>query len=110
MFYCGLRPALDYGIITAGHTFEDYAVPQSHPIAIPASLCPTIPPGPARTPATGLLLQGNRLEADDEVRPTAVRLPPRSLQTPRPILRMDLQGQWQDRQCEAQPASSPALS
>src|SRR5450756_1903468 len=59
---------------------------------------PTLPPGPASTPPTGLFPEGNRLEANDEVRPTAVCLPPRSCPASRPLLRMDLQGQGQDGQ------------
>src|ERR1035438_3475123 len=59
---------------------------------------------------TGLFPEGDRLEAHDEVRPTAMRLPPRSFPASRPLLRMDLQSPGQDGQREAQLASRPALS
>src|SRR6266496_2997272 len=71
---------------------------------------PTLPPSPGRTPPTGLFSQGDRLETNDEVRPTAVCLPPRSYPASRPVLRMDLQGQGQDGQRQAQRASRSALS
>src|ERR1039457_2013016 len=71
---------------------------------------PTLPPGPARTPPTGLFPEGDRLEANDEVRPAAVWLSSRPCPASCPLLRMDVQGQGQDRQREAQPASRPALS
>src|ERR1019366_3306716 len=48
--------------------------------------------------------------AHDEVRPTAMRLPPRSFPASRPLLRMDLQSPGQDGKREAQLASRPALS
>jgi len=56
--------------------------------------------GPARTPRAGLFPEGYRLKANDEVRPSAMRLPPRSGPATRPLLRMDLQGKRQDRQRE----------
>src|ERR1039457_4854038 len=73
-------------------------------------LSATLPSSPARTPTTGLFPEGDRLEAHDEVRPTAMRLPPRSFPASRPLLRMDLQSPGQDGQREAQLASRPALS
>src|ERR1017187_9531999 len=69
-----------------------------------------LPSSPARTPTTGLFPEGDRLEAHDEVRPTAMRLPPRSFPASRPLLRMDLQSPGRDGQREAQLASRPALS
>src|SRR3989442_1006031 len=54
--------------------------------------------------------EGNRIETNDEVRSSAVRLPPRSHPTSRPLFRMDLQGQRQDHQRQAQPPSSAPLS
>src|ERR1039457_5278659 len=111
MFY---RFRLLYGINTAGNGIciirIDHAPAQSSPPAPSRRPGPTLPPGPARTPPTGLLFEGDRLEADDEVRPAAVRLPPRPFPASWPLLRVDLQGQGQDGQREAQPASRPALS
>src|ERR1017187_4309653 len=106
-----------YGLKTVG--FEsarirviciNHARAQTTPPGPPQRHRATLPPGPAKPPSTGLLPERHRLEAHDEVRSTAVRLPPRSFPASRPLLRMDLQGQRQDGQREAQPASRPALS
>src|SRR5712671_3465512 len=88
----------------------DHVRAQSTPPGHLWRLRPTLPPSPARTAPTGLFPEGDRLEANDEVRPTAVCLPPRPVPTSRPLLRMDLQSQGQDGQREAQRASRPALS
>ena len=71
---------------------------------------PSFPPGSARTPPTGVFPQGDRLEAHDEVWPAELRLPSGRFPASWPLLRMDLQGQGQNRQREAQPASRAALS
>src|SRR5271165_6704626 len=103
-----------YGTTTVGKRIciicIKHARAQSIPPGPPRHYRASVPPGPAGTPTTGLFPEGDRLEAHDEVRPPAVRLPPRSFPASRPLLRMDLQGQGQDGQREAQPASRPALS
>src|SRR5207247_9348654 len=71
---------------------------------------PALRSGSSGTSPTGVFSQGDRIEANDEVRPTQLRLPPGSLPAPWPLLRMDLQGPRQDCPREAQPASRPALS
>ena len=71
---------------------------------------PALSPGSARTPPTGVFLEGDRLETNDEVRPPQLRLPAGCFPSSRPLFRMDLQGQGQNRQCEAQPPSRAALS
>src|ERR1039457_663959 len=88
----------------------NHALAQSIPPGPPRRHRATLPSSPARTPTTGLFPEGDRLEAHDEVRPTAMRLPPRSFPASRPLLRMDLQSPGQDGQREAQLASRPALS
>src|ERR1039457_1177738 len=99
MFQQRLPCAVNYGITTVGlKPRSDHALDKSAKRSCSPCPGPTLPPGPTGTPPTRVLLKRNRLEADDEVRPTAVRLPPRCFQTPRPILRMDVQGQRQDRQ------------
>src|ERR1017187_1555326 len=88
----------------------NHALAQSIPPGPPRRHRATLPSSPARTPTTGLFPEGDRLEAHDEVRPTAMRLPPRSFPASRPLLRMDLQSTGQDSQRETQLASRPALS
>src|ERR1039457_7656102 len=88
----------------------NHALAQSIPPGPPRRHRAMLPSSPARTPTTGLFPEGDRLDAHDEVRPTAMRLPPRSVPASRPLLRMDLQSPGQDGQREAQLASRPALS
>src|SRR5213593_2509993 len=71
---------------------------------------PALPPGSARTPPTGVFLERDRLETNDEVRPPQLRLPTGCFPSSWPLFRMDLQGQGQNRQREAQPPSRAALS
>src|SRR6266567_3480876 len=87
-----------------------HALTQSSSTCPPRRPRPTLPPGLSRTPPTGVFPEGDRLEANDEVRPTQLRLPPGSLPASWPLLRMDLQDPGQNRQREAQPASRAALS
>lgn len=87
-----------------------HAPTQNSPTCPPRRHRPTLPPGSSRTPPTGVFPEGDRLEANDEVRPIQLRLPPGSFPASWPLLRVDLQGQGQNRQREAQPASRTALS
>ena len=87
-----------------------HALTPSSPTCPPRRHRSTLPPGSSGTPATGVFPEGDRLEANDEVRPIQLRLPPGSFPASWPLLRMDLQGQGQNRQREAQPASRAALS
>src|SRR5205809_5739624 len=90
--------------------YTELVLTQSNPIVAAPRLRATIPRRPARTPNNWIFFEGNRIETNDEVRSSAVRLPPRSHQTSRPLFRMDLQGQRQDHQRQAQPPSSAPLS
>ena len=110
MFCKSLPCAENYGITTVGLTTgSDPALKTNTQRSGSPRPGPTLPPNPAGTPPTRVPLERNRPEADDEVRPAAVRLPPRSFKTPRPLLRMDLQGQRQDRQRPAHRGSGAAL-
>src|SRR6266496_1615230 len=71
---------------------------------------PALSPSSPRTPPTGVLLEGDRLETNDEVRPPQLCLPTGCFPSSWPLFRMDLQGQGQNRQREAQPSSRAALS
>src|ERR1017187_909413 len=51
----------------------NHALAQSIPPGPPRRHRATLPSSPARTPTTGLFPEGDRLEAHDEVRPTAMR-------------------------------------
>src|SRR6266567_5994935 len=87
-----------------------HALTQSISPCPPRRPRPALRSGSSGTSPTGVFSQGDRIEANDEVRPTQLRLPSRSLPAPWPLLRMDLQSPRQDCQPEAQPASRPALS
>src|SRR6266516_371085 len=89
---------------TCGH-----ALTQSCSTGPPRRPRPALSPGSARTPPTGVFPEGDRLETNDEVRPPQLRLPTGCFPSSWPLFRMDLKGQGQNRQREAQPPSRAAL-
>ena len=60
----------------------------------------------AVAPTTGVLLQKDASQADDEVQQSSVCPAPTTLLGPWTILRVDVQGQRQNRQCEAHSGSN----
>src|SRR6266542_3680946 len=87
-----------------------HALTQSCSTGPPRRPRPALSPGLPRNPPAGVFLEGDRLETNDDMRPPQLRLPTGCFPSSWPLFRMDLQGQGQNRQREAQPPSRAALS
>ena len=94
--------SLSYGIITVRITTRLYAKQTSaFPFDRHRSDCEALSRAEGRFGSDRILRQGHCASSNGEVRETSLCLPRQPKETSRPLLRVDIQGPGQDRECTA---------